>query len=276
MPSAPEIQLTDDVTIPALGLGTSPMDDDEAEAAVAAGIDAGYRLIDTAEKYRNEVGVGRGLRRSGVDRGELFITTKFDRQHHSVQGAQQAFAASAERLGLDYVDLLLIHWPNPQQGTYVDAWRGMIQLLEDGKVRAIGVSNFKPAHLDRLIEETGVTPCLNQIQVNPYIVREDQQAYHQEHGIITECYTPIGHGGELLAEEPIVAAAAAHDRTPAQIVLRWHLQLGLLPIPKTQTPERLTENLDVFDFTLTDAQMAAITALDRSGEGAVDSDQVGH
>lgn len=273
---APEVELANGVKIPALGLGTSPMTDDEAAVAIAAGVEAGYRLFDTAENYRNEVGVGRGLRDSGVDREQLFVTTKFNREHHSVDGAREAFVASSERLGLDHVDLLLIHWPNPQQATYVDAWRGMIRLLEEGKTRSIGVSNFKPAHLDRLIDETGVAPHVNQIQINPYITRADQRAYHQAHGIVTESYTPIGHGGDLLAEEPIAAAAEAHGRTPAQVVLRWHLQLGLVPIPKTQTPARLHENLDVFDFTLTDAQMDAITALDRGGEGAVDSDQVGH
>ena len=276
MTLAPEIELADGVSIPRLGLGTSPMDDDQAEGVIAAGIDAGYRLFDTAENYRNETGVGRGIRSSGADRDELFVTTKFNREHHSVDGAKQAFAASSERLGLEVVDLLLIHWPNPQQGTYVDAWRGMIELLEEGKVRSIGVSNFKPAHIDRLIEETGVTPHVNQIQLNPHVVREEQRAYHRAHGIVTESYTPIGAGGDLLTEAPIVAAAEAHERTPAQVVLRWHLQLGLVPIPKTQTPERLHQNLDVFDFTLSDAQMDAIMALDRRGEGAVDSDRVGH
>ena len=252
------------------------MDDAETEATVAAAIGVGYRLIDTAENYGNERGVGRGIRASGIDRDEVFVTTKFNERWHGVDEAQQAFANSAERLGLDRIDLLLIHWPNPKKDRYVDAWRGMVRLLEDGKVRAIGVSNFKPAHLDRLLEETGVAPHVNQVQLDPTIPRADERSYHAAHGIVTESWSPIGAGGDLLADATIGDVARSHGKTPAQIVLRWHVQLGLVPIPKTSKPERLAENIDVFDFELSPDDMDRIAALDRHGAGAVDSDRFGH
>ena len=276
MSDVPTIALANGVAVPALGLGTSPMNDAQTEAMVAAAIGAGYRLIDTAENYGNERGVGRGIRASGIDRGEVFVTTKFNERWHGVEEAQQAFANSAERLGLDHVDLLLIHWPNPKKDRYVDAWRGMIRLLEDGKVRAIGVSNFKPAHLDRLLEETGVAPHVNQIQLDPRIPREDERSYHAAHGILTESWSPIGAGGDLLADATIGDVAGAHGKTSAQIVLRWNVQLGLVPIPKSSKPERLAENIDVFDFELSPDEMGRIASLDRHGAGAVDSDRFGH
>jgi 2,5-diketo-D-gluconate reductase A len=276
MTEVPAVALANGVAMPALGLGTSPMDDAETEATVAAAIDAGYRLIDTAENYGNERGVGRGIRASGIDRDVLFVTTKFNERWHGVEEAQQAFANSAERLGLDRIDLLLIHWPNPKRDRYVDAWRGMAKLLEDGKVRAIGVSNFKPAHLDRLLEETGVAPHVNQVQLDPRIPRTDERSYHAAHGIVTESWSPIGAGGDLLADATIGDVARAHGKTPAQIVLRWHVQLGLVPIPKTSKPERLAANIDVFDFELTSEEMDRLATLDRHGAGAVDSDRFGH
>jgi 2,5-diketo-D-gluconate reductase A len=276
MNTVPTITLANGVLMPALGLGTSPMDDEETAATVAAALRTGYRLVDTAENYRNERGVGRGIRASGVDRDEVFVTTKFNERWHGFEEAQQAFANSAERLGLDHIDLLLIHWPNPKKDRYVDAWRGLVKLLEDGKVRAIGVSNFKPAHIDRLLEETGVAPHVNQIQLDPRIPRADQRSYHEAHGIVTESWSPLGQGGDLLAEPTITGIARRRSKTPAQIVLRWHVQLGLIPIPKTSKPQRLTENIDVFDFELSSDEMADMAALDRHGEGAVDSDRFGH
>lgn len=275
-PTAPTIKLANGVEMPALGLGTSPMNNDDTERAVVAAIEAGYRLIDTAENYRNEEGVGRGIRASGIDRGQLFVTTKFNKEWHSVDGARQAFEASAERLGLAYIDLLLIHWPNPGEGRYVDAWKGMIKLLEEGKVRAFGLSNFKPAHIDKLIAETGVAPHVDQVQYNPYIVREADRAYHAEHGIVTETWSPIGRGKDLLNDALLADIAGKHGKSPAQVVLRWHVQQGLVPIPKSGNPERLAQNIAVFDFELSDAEMASITALDKGGEGAVDSDKMGH
>ena len=276
MNEVPTIALANGVVMPALGLGTSPMDDAQTEATVAAAIGVGYRLVDTAENYGNERGVGRGLRASGIDRDEVFVTTKFNERWHGVEEAKEAFANSAERLGLDRIDLLLIHWPNPKKDRYVDAWRGMIQLLEDGKVRAIGVSNFKPGHLDRLIEETGVAPHVNQVQLDPRIPRADERSYHAAHGILTESWSPIGAGGDLLADATIGDVARANNKTQAQIVLRWHVQLGLVPIPKSSKPERLAENIDVFDFELSPDEMGRIGSLDRHGAGAVDSDRFGH
>jgi 2,5-diketo-D-gluconate reductase A len=273
---APTIKLANGVEIPALGLGTWPMDDAEAETVVAGAIRSGYRLIDTAEGYKNEVGVGKAVRASGVDRSEIFVTSKFNEKWHGYEGAQQAWAACAERLGLDYIDLLLIHWPVPKKDRYVDAWRGLIKLLEDGKVRAIGTSNFKPAHIERLIAETGMAPHLNQVQLNPRIPRQDHREFGSAHDIITETWAPIGKGRDLLAEAPVVALSQKHSKTPAQIVLRWHVQHGLVPIPKSSNPGRLAENLSIFDFELSQDEMRALDALDRHGEGAVDSDNFGH
>ena len=276
MAPAPTVTLGNGVAMPALGLGTWPLGDREAEATVAAAIAAGYRLIDTAENYGNERGVGRAVRASGVGRDELFVTTKFDGRWHSEDGVRKAFARSARRLGLERIDLFLIHWPLPARGRYVEAWRGLIRLLEDGDVRAIGVSNFKPAHLERLLAATGVAPHVNQIQLNPWIVRAAERRFDAGHGIVTESWAPIGKGGDLLAEPAVVRAARRHGKTPAQVVLRWHLQLGLVAIPKTANPRRLVENLDVFDFALDADEMAEITALDRGGVGVIDSDVFGH
>lgn len=276
MTEIPSVTLANGAAMPALGVGTSPMGDAQAEATVAAALRAGYRLVDTAENYRNEAGVGRGIWASGVDRDEVFVTTKFNERWHGFEEAQQAFANSAERLGLDRIDLLLIHWPNPAKDRYVDAWRGLIELLEDGKLRAIGVSNFKPAHIDRLLDETGVAPHVNQVQLDPRIGRTDQRSYHAAHGIVTESWSPIGAGGDLLADPTIADIARRRAKSPAQIVLRWHVQLGLIPIPRTSRPERLAENMDVFDFELSSEEMEEIAGLDRHGEGAVDSDRFGH
>jgi 2,5-diketo-D-gluconate reductase A len=262
--------------MPAIGLGTWPMDDGEATRVIPDAIEAGYRLFDSAENYGNERGVGNGVRASVVPREQLFVTTKFNAKWHGFEEAQQAFAECAKRLGLDYIDLLLIHWPLPQQDKYVDAWRGMIKLLEEGKVRAIGGSNFKPAHIDRLIAETGVAPHVNQVQLNPWIPRAPERDYHRLHGIVTETWAPIAKGSELFDEQAVKDAAARHGRTPAQIVLRWHVQQGLVPIPKSSNPGRLRENIDVFGFELSQADIDTIATLDRKGQGAVDSDRIGH
>lgn len=271
------VRLEHGAILPRLGFGTSPMNDRDAERAVAVAIEAGYRLVDTAENYGNEAGVGRAVRASGLPREELFVTTKFNRKWHGVDLVAQALAGSLERLGLEYVDLLLVHWPNPDQDQYVDAWRGLATLLADGRVRAIGMSNFKPAHIERLLSETGVTPDLNQIQLNPFTTRETSRQYDAEHGIVTQSWSPLGGRRANVLHDPTVQGVADRvGRTPAQVVLRWHLQLGLAVIPKSSDPARIRSNADVWDFELGPDDMAAISGLDQGESAATDSDAFGH
>jgi 2,5-diketo-D-gluconate reductase A len=274
---APTIPLVNGARIPRLGLGTWPLDDREAEEAVATAIGSGYRLIDTACNYGNEVGVGRGLAGSGVKREELFVTTKLNREDHGIDEAQRAFERSATKLDVDYIDLLLIHWPNPEQDRYVDAYRGLVRLLEDHRVSAIGVSNFKPAHVDRVIEATGVVPDVDQIELDPTRTRPAERDPLRGKGIVCDSWSPLGGRDAGLREHPTIAAIAERrGRTPGQIVLRWHLELGCVPIPKSADPDRQRQNLDVFDFVLTRDEIAEISALDRGGEGVTDSDAFGH
>lgn len=272
---APHLTLSNGVQMPHLGLGTWPMDDAEAAVAVARALNIGYRLLDTAENYQNEKGVGEGIRKSGVSRAEVFVTSKFNREWHSVAGARQACEASLERLGLDYLDLFLIHWPNPDQDRYVEAFEGLVRLQEAGLVRAIGTSNFKPAHLERLFA-AGFKPQVNQIQLDPYHRRDDLVAIHRARGIVTETWSPIGRGSAMLADPAIVAAAERHGKTPAQVVLRWHVQQGFVPAPKSANPQRLAENLAVFDFALSADEMAALDGLDRPDPAMFDADVFGH
>jgi 2,5-diketo-D-gluconate reductase A len=276
MHEVPTVRIADGVEMPTLGFGTWPLDDREAERMVAAALDAGYRLIDTAEEYGNEPGVGRAIRASGMHPAELFITTKFNRRWHGVEEAQQAWANSVGRLGLEKIDLLLIHWPNPGHDRYVDAWRGMLRLLEEGKVRAIGVSNFTPIHLQRLIDETGIAPHVNQIQLNPRLPRAEERRFHETHGVVTESWAPIGSGRDLLRDPVIERIAQEHGKTPAQVVLRWHVQLGFVAIPRTSNTSRLPENLDVFEFVLTPQDLDRIASLDRHGAGMLDPESFGH
>jgi 2,5-diketo-D-gluconate reductase A len=276
MISVPTVTLSNGAVLPRVGLGTSPMNDADAERAVVQALEVGYRLVDTAENYRNEVGVGRALKSSGVAREELFVTSKFNKRWHSVEGARTAFEASAEKLGLEYLDLLLIHWPNPDQDRYVDAWRGLIELREAGLVRAIGTSNFKPAHLQRLIDETGIAPEVNQVQLSPMWTKQAERAFHAAHNIVTEAWSPLGKGTDLLDHTVVTTAAKAHDKTPAQVVLRWEVQQDVVPIPKSANRERLEQNLAIFDFELTDDEMTVLSALDGTGRAAADSDQTGH
>lgn len=261
--------------MPVLGLGTWPMDDAEVAAAVRTAIESGYRLFDTAENYRNEAGVGQGIRDSGIAREEVFITTKFNKRWHSVEGARQAFEQSAEKLGVDYIDLLLIHWPNPDQDRYVEAWQGLVELLNAGSVKAIGTSNFKPTHLDRIIAATDVVPDVNQINLNPYKTRDQVVAYDAEHKIVTESWSPI-KPTEMFDEPAISGPAEKYGRTPAQIVLRWHIQRGFVTVPKSSSPERIAGNIAIFDFELTQDEIDQINALDRGEEGVTDSDKFGH
>jgi len=274
---APTVTLIHGAQMPVLGLGTWPMRGREAATAVRTAIEAGYRLVDTAENYRNEDGVGQGIRDSGIDRSEIFVTTKFNREWHSVEGARNAFQASARRLGVDYIDLLLIHWPNPGHDRYVEAVKGLGELLSDGLVRAIGTSNFKPAHLQRVLDESGTVPDVNQIQLSPYSTRDATRAFDAEHGIITESWSPIGGSHDDLRSDAVISKIAdRHGKSTTQTVLRWHLQLGLVAVPKSGNPGRIAANIDIFDFELTDDEIADISALDR-GEGEItDSDSFGH
>jgi len=276
VPLAPTLPLPNGAAIPQIGLGTWPLDDAQAETAVAQALRAGYRHVDTAFNYGNEVGVGRGIAASGVPREEVFVTTKLNREDHGVDEAQRAFERSATKLGVDRIDLLLIHWPNPDQDRYVDAYRGLVRLLEDGRVRAIGLSNFKPAHVERVVEATGVVPDVDQIELDPTRTRADVRAYLAGKGVVIESWSPIGKGGDLLAHPTITEIARGHGRTPAQVVLRWHVELGLVAIPKSANPDRQRENLDVFSFALTPDEVVAISALDDGSAPITDSDAFGH
>ena len=262
--------------MPVLGLGTSPLQGAEAATAVRTAIETGYRLIDTAENYHNEDAIGRGIRDSGIDRAELFVTSKFNRQWHSVAGVQRAHEASLDRLGFDYLDLLLVHWPNPDQDHYVDAVRGLGKLLDSGALPAVGTSNFKPAHLQRVLDETGIVPDVNQIQLNPYTTRDASRAFHADQQIVTESWSPVGASSDLRSDPVINRIAGRYGKSSTQVILRWHIQLGLVPIPKSANPDRMAENINVFDFELEDADMEAITRLDRGEDQATDSDVFGH
>ena len=274
---APTVKLLNGAEMPVLGLGTWPLQGAECAAAVRTAIESGYRLVDTAENYRNEDGVGQGIRDSGIDRSEMFITTKFNKEWHSIEGVREAFEASRARLGVDYIDLLLIHWPNPDQDRYVDAVLGLERMLEHGHVRAIGSSNFKPAHLQRVIDQTGIVVDVNQIQLSPYTTRDASRAFDAEHGIVTESWSPIGGQSDDLRSDPVITEIAErHGKTATQTVLRWHIQLGLVTVPKSGHPTRIAENIAIFDFALTDDEMATISALDQGESHATDSDTFGH
>jgi 2,5-diketo-D-gluconate reductase A len=276
--TVPNIPLNTGATIPQVGAGTWPLDDAEAAEVIATAIELGYRHLDTATRYGNEAGVGEGIRRSGIAREELFVTTKLDGEFAG-SDAIGGLHAALERLGTGYVDLLLIHWPLPQRDAYVATWRAFEQLHAEGLARAIGVSNFKPAHLDRLLAETDIVPAVNQIQISPAIERLEQRAYDEAHGIITQSWSPLGGrkgAGSLLAEPVLVDIAARLERTPAQVVVRWHVQQGLVVIPKSSSRERLAQNLDVFSFELTADDLASIATLSQGPDAGVDSDHEGH
>jgi 2,5-diketo-D-gluconate reductase A len=261
--TAPTLDLLDGNSIPQLGLGTWPLGDDQAARAVETAIGLGYRLIDTAASYGNEVGVGRGIAGAAPPREEVFVTTKLRGAQHGYHAALAGFEESRARLGLDYVDLFLIHWPLPARDLYVDTWRAFIELRERHLVRSIGVSNFTPAQIERLFEETGVTPVVNQIEIHPRLAQAETVARDAERGIVDEAWSPLGKGGALLHEPVIERLAREHEVTPGQTVLRWHVQRGLVPIPKSADPQRQAENLDVFDFELSDSQMDSLARLDR-------------
>ncbi|MER7760446.1 aldo/keto reductase [Streptomyces sp. NPDC097619] len=251
--------------MPQLGFGVWQVPDDEAAAAVGTALEAGYRSIDTAAVYENETGTGKAIADAGLPREELFVTTKLWNSGNESWGRDNVlreFDASLSRLGLDYVDLYLIHWPRPMRGDYPAIWKAFEEIADSGRAKAVGVSNFQPAHLERLRSESGLVPAVNQIELHPFFSQAELRAVHAEYGIATEAWSPLGQGKELLAAPAVTAAAAKHGRTPAQVVLRWHLQLGNVAIPKSVTPSRIRENLDVFGFELDEADLAALGALD--------------
>jgi 2,5-diketo-D-gluconate reductase A len=271
MSSIPRITLNNGVTMPQLGFGVFQVPDEETATAVSSALRAGYRSIDTAAIYGNEQGVGKALAESGIARDELFVTTKLWNADQGYDATLAAFDASLEKLGLDHVDLYLIHWPTPARDLYADTWRALEKLYADGRTRAIGVSNFQPAHLERLLESASVVPAVNQIELHPGLQQRELRAFHARHGIATEAWSPLAQGA-VLADGAVTAVAAKHGRTPAQVVLRWHLQTGNVVIPKSVTEARIRENLDVFGFELSAADIDALTALDRGMRTGPDPD----
>jgi 2,5-diketo-D-gluconate reductase A len=265
MSTVPSLVMNNGLQIPQLGFGVFLVPPEETKQAVTEALEAGYRLIDTAQGYRNEEGVGAAIAESDVPRDELFITTKLTNSEQGYDTTLAAFDGSMDKLGIDVLDLFLIHWPQPMFDQYVETWRAFEKLLADGRVRSIGVSNFEIPHLQRLLAETDVTPAVNQIELHPEFPQEDLREFHQQHGIVTESWGPLGQGKGLLENPQIVEVAQRKDRTPAQIVLRWHVQLGCVVIPKSVNPDRIRENINIFDFELDDADMAEISKV-RTGE----------
>jgi 2,5-diketo-D-gluconate reductase A len=264
-PAAPTYTLNDGSTLPAVGLGTYPLKGEECVAAVMSALEAGYRLLDTAVNYENEAEVGEGLRRSGLPRDEVQVTSKLPGRHHAYDDAIASVHGSLERLGLDHLDLHLIHWPNPGVGRYGEAWQALVDLREQGLVRSIGVSNFTEQQLERIIADSGVTPVVNQIELHPRFPQQEMRQAHERLGIRTEAWSPMGKRRAPLDEPAVTQAAERLGVTPGQVILRWHVQLGSLPIPKSSSPERQRQNLDVFGFELTDDEVAAISGLAEPG-----------
>lgn len=263
MSDQPKISFHDGNSIPQVGLGVWQTPNDTAAPAVRAALAAGYRHVDTAAVYENEEGVGEGLVSSGVARSDIFLTTKLWNDRQGFDSTLKAFDESLKRLKADYVDLYLIHWPSPHRKAYVETWKAFIRLKEEGRAKSIGVSNFEPDHIDRLISETGVTPVINQIELHPNFQQKAARAAHEKLGIATQSWSPLGQG-TLLSDPAIGVIAAKHGRTPAQVIIRWHIQSDLVVIPKSVTPSRIEENFKVFDFTLDHEDMAAIAVLDKA------------
>lgn len=272
MSTQPHVSFNDGRSIPQLGLGVWRTPDDQASDVVSLALRTGYRHIDTASVYQNEEGVGQGMVASGIAREDIFLTTKVWNDDQGFDETLRAMDASLKRLGTDYVDLYLIHWPSAYRGKYVETWKALIRLREEGKARSIGVSNFEGTYVDELIAETGVTPAINQIQLHPRFQQQQMRAHMARLGVVTESWSPLGQG-QVLADPVIADIAARHGKSPAQVIIRWHLDLGLVVIPKSVTPSRIAENFNVFDFTLSDADKAAIAGLD-AADGRIGSDPV--
>ncbi|MCJ1908318.1 aldo/keto reductase [Planococcus ruber] len=258
------VTLNNGLKMPQLGFGVWQVPDDEATAAVANALKAGYRSIDTAMIYQNEKGVGKAIKDAGLPREELFITTKVWNSDQGYENTLRAFDESLERLGLDYVDLYLIHWPTPQFDEYVDTYKALEKLYNDGRVKAIGVCNFEIEHLERLLSECDVKPVLNQVECHPYLAQTELKAFCAKHDIFVEAWSPLDQGGEVLQDETVQKIAEAHQKSPAQVVLRWHLQNQTIVIPKSVTPSRIEENFQVFDFELSSDEMEQIHALNKN------------
>lgn len=267
----PAVSLSDGASIPQLGFGVFQVPPADTTEVVTRALLAGYRHVDTAAAYGNEAGVGQAIHAAGLERDEVFVTTKCFNDDHGREQAKRALKASLERLEMDFVDLYLIHWPVPSRDKYVETWQALIELQAEGLVRSIGVSNFQPAHLERLIAETGVKPTVNQIELHPRFQQTGLRHEHEELGIVTEAWSPLAQG-QVLEDSTITEIAQAHDKTPGQVVIRWHLQLGNVVIPKSVTPARIIENFDVLDFHLSAQQMAAIEALDAGDRIGPDPD----
>jgi diketogulonate reductase-like aldo/keto reductase len=269
--NVPLITLRDDAEIPQLGFGVFQIPPPDTAEAVSRALEAGYRHIDTAAAYGNEAEVGEAIRNSGLNGDEVFVTTKCFNSDHGYEEARRALHTSLERLGFDQVDLYLIHWPVPSRDRYVDTWRGFIEAQSEGLVRSIGVSNFQPDHLQRLLDETGVTPAVNQVELHPQLQQPELRQVHSSMGIATEAWSPLAQG-TVLEDSTITSIAEARDRTPGQVVLRWHLQLGNIVIPKSVTPERIKQNFDLFDFELSGDELRQIEQLDRGERTGPDPD----
>jgi diketogulonate reductase-like aldo/keto reductase len=270
----PDLNLNDGNRMPQLGFGVFQVPEADAARAVGYALQMGYRSIDTAAAYGNEAGVRDAVLTSELDRGELFITTKLSNGDHGRHKVPRAFEASLDKLGGGYVDLYLIHWPVPHSGLTVETWEALVELQRDERVRSIGVSNFRVEDLEQIIDATGVVPAVNQIELHPHLQQLELRRFHQEHGIATEAWSPLGQG-RFLGDPTIDRIASAHARTPAQVVLRWHIQLGNIVIPKSVTPSRIEENFNVFDFELSDEDMHAVFELDREERTGPDPDTFG-
>ena len=264
----PTVTLNNSVEMPQLGLGTAGPGDEEIRRRVREALGLGYRLLDTAARYGNEVGVGQGIADAGIPREEVFVTTKLRGSDQGYDSTHTALEESLNRLSLDYVDLYLIHWPLPRLDKYAESWRAMAEMLAEGKIRAIGVSNFLPEHLDRLAAESAVVPAVNQIELHPWLPQREQRADDESRGIVTQSWSPLARGGDLLAEPVFAAIGDRYGKTPGQVILRWHVQLGLVPIPKSGNAERLRQNLEVFDFELSDSDLAEIDAVEAAQRGS--------
>jgi diketogulonate reductase-like aldo/keto reductase len=263
--SIPELKMNDGHTVPALGFGTYKLNGSSGVETMVNALKSGYRLLDSAFKYENEGAVGEAVRRSGIPREDILVTSKVPGLRHRYNEALYSVEESLYRAGLDYYDFYLIHWPNPSQDLYVEAWQALIEARKRGLVRSIGCSNFLPEHMQRLIDETGVVPAVNQIELHPYFIQQEQRDWHDRHGIITQSWSPLGRDNSAMQEPCIKTIADRHGKSVAQVILRWHVQLGALPIPKATSSARQLENISIFDFELSSGEMDTLNALDRPG-----------